>query len=51
MGALQLRCVLVAFHNVLGWHDGENLAAIAIALMDRAEMMAKVCWHVDQTFV
>ena len=37
-GKLELKCALVAFHNVTGKHDGPNLAAIVIALMDRAGM-------------
>jgi hypothetical protein len=44
-GKLELKCALVAFHNVTGKHDGPNLAAIVMALMDRAGMtfLVSVC--------
>ena len=40
---LELRCVLVAFHNVTGHHDGVNLARTMLALLDRAGVTAQVC--------
>jgi hypothetical protein len=48
-GALELKCALVAFHNVTGRHDGENLAHIAVALMDRAKMteLVSICISVE----
>ena len=42
-GALELKCALIAFHNVTGRHDGVNLARIVLALLDRAGVTSKVC--------
>ena len=39
---LILRTALFAFHNVMGKHDGKNLANISVHLMDRAGMTANV---------
>jgi hypothetical protein len=41
-GGLELKCALVAFHNVTGRHDGVNLANIIMALLDRVGVTAKV---------
>ena len=41
-GALELRCALIAFHNVTGTHDGVHLANILLALLDRAGITARV---------
>jgi hypothetical protein len=35
-GVLELKCALIAFHNVTGRHDGVNLGRIMLALLDRA---------------
>lgn len=35
-GSLDLKCALVAFHNMVGKHDGENIARVVVALLDRA---------------
>src|SRR3981189_3644826 len=42
-GALELKCALIAFHNVTGRHDGVNLARTMLALLDRAGTTLKVC--------
>jgi hypothetical protein len=39
---LRLKTALFAFHNVMGKHDGKNLADISVHLMDRAGMTANV---------
>jgi hypothetical protein len=41
-GALELKCALIAFHNVTGRHDGVNLANVLVALLDRAGVTANV---------
>src|ERR1700678_2304979 len=41
-GVLELKCALIAFHNVTGHHDGVNLAQIILALLDRAGVTALV---------
>ena len=40
--ALQLEKALIAFHRLLGDHDGESLAEIVLKLLDRAAITVKV---------
>ena len=42
-GELELKCALIAFHNVTGPHDGVNLSKIMLALLDRAGVTERVC--------
>lgn len=39
---LELRAALVAFHCIVGKHDGKNLAKIALSMLDRAGITVKV---------
>lgn len=41
-GELELKCALIAFHNVTGPHDGVNLSKIMLALLDRAGVTERV---------
>jgi len=41
---LELKTALIAFHNVTGKHDGANLAAVVLQLLDRAGITALVGW-------
>ena len=41
-GALELKTALIAFHRLLGRHDGRSLASIILELLDRAGVTGKV---------
>jgi hypothetical protein len=41
---LELKTALIAFHNVTGKHDGANLAAVVLQLLDRAGITALIGW-------
>jgi hypothetical protein len=40
----ELKTALIAFHNVTGKHDGANLAAVVLQLLDRAGITALIGW-------
>jgi hypothetical protein len=44
MTALQLKTVLIVFHNLCGKYDGKTLAETIMKLLDRAQIMVKVCF-------
>jgi hypothetical protein len=39
---LDLKTAIFAFHNIMGKHDGKNLADISVHLMDHVGMTANV---------
>ena len=39
---LETKTALIAFHHIIGTHDGKNLAKVVLALLDRAEITKKV---------
>lgn len=41
-GRLSLESALIAFHRLLGRHDGQNLAIVVLAMMDRVGITANV---------
>lgn len=40
--SLQLKAALIAFHRLLGSHDGASLAKVVLHLLDRAGVTVKV---------
>jgi hypothetical protein len=42
--ALQLKTALITFHNLCGKHDSKTLAKTVMKLLDRAQIMVKVCF-------
>jgi hypothetical protein len=40
--SLESKVALLAFHRIQGCHDGENLANVVLALLDRAGITVKV---------
>jgi hypothetical protein len=40
---LKLRAALIAFHRLRGSHSGPRLARVALHILDRVEITAKVC--------
>lgn len=43
--ALQLKASLIAFHRLLGGHDGVSLATTVLALLDQAGVTLKVIFY------
>ncbi|KIK18126.1 hypothetical protein PISMIDRAFT_110060, partial [Pisolithus microcarpus 441] len=41
-GHLALETALIAFHRILGLHDGQNLAKVILQLLDHVSIMMKV---------
>jgi hypothetical protein len=41
---LQLKTALIVFHNLCGKHNGKTLAETVVKLLDRAQIMVKVCF-------
>jgi hypothetical protein len=41
-GHLSLESSLIAFHRLFGRHDGQNLANVVLAMMDRVGITANV---------
>jgi hypothetical protein len=42
-GHLKLRAALIAFHHLWGSHSGPRLARVALHILDRVEITARVC--------
>ncbi|KAG2737897.1 hypothetical protein P692DRAFT_201682967, partial [Suillus brevipes Sb2] len=42
---LVLKSALIAFHHVPGSHDGASLSSVILHLLDRADVINKVCQH------
>lgn len=42
-GRISMRDALLAFHHVTGSHDGEHLAEITHKMLDRANIVERVC--------